>query len=69
MEVAAPRCGGCWACDLPLRLPALRLYLGVDQFFDLGEIGRDIVKRKFITVGFLAFLLLVPLAVTSTDGW
>ena len=44
-------------------------YLGVDQFFDLHAIGADIVKRKFITVGFLAFLLLVPLAVTSTDRW
>ncbi len=44
-------------------------YLGVDQFFDWGAIGADIVKRKFITIGFLAFLLLVPLAVTSTDRW
>jgi len=44
-------------------------YLGVDQFFDWGAIGADIVKRKFITIGFLAFLLLVPLAVTSTGRW
>jgi sulfoxide reductase heme-binding subunit YedZ len=44
------------------------VYLGVDQFFDLGAIGKDIVKRKFITVGFTAFLLLIPLAITSTDG-
>ncbi len=44
-------------------------YLGVDQFFDLTEIGKDLVKRKFITVGFITFLLLVPLAVTSTNGW
>ena len=44
-------------------------YLGVDQFFDWGAIGADIVKRKFITIGFLAFLLLVPLAVTSADRW
>jgi sulfoxide reductase heme-binding subunit YedZ len=43
-------------------------YLGVDQFFDFHEIGVDIVKRKFITVGFLAFVLLIPLAVTSTNG-
>jgi sulfoxide reductase heme-binding subunit YedZ len=43
------------------------LYLAVDQFFDWGEIWKDIVKRKFITVGFLAFLLLIPLAVTSTN--
>src|SRR4030095_7585010 len=39
-------------------------YIGVDQFFDFGEIGKDIVKRKFITVGFTAFVLLIPLAVT-----
>jgi sulfoxide reductase heme-binding subunit YedZ len=45
------------------------LYAVVDQGLDLGEIGRDIIKRKFITVGLLALLLLVPLAVTSTDGW
>jgi sulfoxide reductase heme-binding subunit YedZ len=44
------------------------VYLGLDQFFDFGEIGQDILKRKFITVGFAAFLLLVPLAITSTDA-
>jgi sulfoxide reductase heme-binding subunit YedZ len=43
------------------------VYLGVDQLFDFAAIGNDIVKRKFITVGFAAFLLLIPLAVTSTD--
>ena len=42
-------------------------YLVVDQFFAWDEIWKDIVKRKFITVGFLAFLLLIPLAVTSTS--
>ena len=42
-------------------------YLALDQAFDLGDIGADIVKRKFITMGFAAFLLLVPLALTSTD--
>jgi sulfoxide reductase heme-binding subunit YedZ len=44
-------------------------YLGVDQFFDLDAVGADLVKRPFITVGFAALLLLLPLAVTSTDGW
>jgi methionine sulfoxide reductase heme-binding subunit len=44
-------------------------YLAVDQFFDFAGIGEDIAKRKFITVGFAALLLLVPLAVTSTDRW
>jgi sulfoxide reductase heme-binding subunit YedZ len=43
-------------------------YLVLDQFFDFAAILEDIVKRKFITVGFLAFVLLVPLAVTSTNG-
>jgi len=32
-------------------------------------VGADVVKRPFITVGFAALLLLLPLAVTSTDGW
>ena len=41
---------------------------GVDQFFDWSAIGKDIVKRQFITVGFAAFVLLIPLAITSTDG-
>jgi sulfoxide reductase heme-binding subunit YedZ len=44
------------------------VYLGLDQFFDVKEIARDIVKRKFITVGFAALVLLIPLAVTSTSG-
>jgi sulfoxide reductase heme-binding subunit YedZ len=41
-------------------------YAGVDQLLDLRAIGQDIVKRPFILVGFVAFLILVPLAVTST---
>jgi methionine sulfoxide reductase heme-binding subunit len=45
----------------------LLVYLVLDQFFAWDEIWKDIVKRKFITVGFLAFLLLLPLAVTSTN--
>jgi sulfoxide reductase heme-binding subunit YedZ len=43
-------------------------YLVLDQFFDVAAIVEDVVKRKFITVGFLAFVLLIPLAVTSTNG-
>ena len=43
-------------------------YFAVDQFFDFGEIWKDIVKRKFITVGFAAFVMLIPLAVTSTHA-
>jgi len=44
------------------------VYLGLDQFFDFAAIGKDIAKRPFITVGFTAFVLLIPLAITSTDG-
>lgn len=43
-------------------------YLWFDQFFDWGEIWRDILKRPFITVGMAAFLLMVPLAVTSNHA-
>lgn len=41
-------------------------YIWLDQFFDPASIARDIVKRPFITVGFAAFVLLLPLAFTST---
>ena len=47
----------------------LSWYVGVDQFFDVGLLAADVAKRKFMTVGFAAWLVLVPLAVTSTDGW
>jgi sulfoxide reductase heme-binding subunit YedZ len=43
------------------------VYVVLDQFFAWDEILKDLVKRKFITVGFLALALLVPLAVTSTN--
>ncbi len=43
-------------------------YLVLDQFFAWDEIVKDIVKRPYITVGFTALLLLIPLAVTSTDN-
>jgi sulfoxide reductase heme-binding subunit YedZ len=43
-------------------------YLWLDQFFDLAAIVKDIIKRPFITAGFTAFLLLLPLAITSTDA-
>lgn len=45
----------------------LALYLWLDQFFDWMAIAEDILKRPFITVGMLAMILLIPLAVTSTD--
>ena len=44
-------------------------YIWLDKFFDLSEMWKDIAKRKYITVGFTAFLLLIPLAITSTAGW
>ncbi|MGE5648967.1 MAG: sulfite oxidase heme-binding subunit YedZ [Bacillota bacterium] len=43
-------------------------FLWFDHFFDIDEMTRDVIKRPFITVGFSAFLLLIPLAVTSTNG-
>jgi sulfoxide reductase heme-binding subunit YedZ len=42
-------------------------YLWLDQFFDLHSIYKDVWKRPFITAGFTAFLLMAPLAVTSTQ--
>jgi sulfoxide reductase heme-binding subunit YedZ len=43
-------------------------YIWLDQFFDLQSITKDVVKRPFITVGFTAFVLLIPLALTSTQA-
>ena len=44
-------------------------YLVLDQSLDLSAIWKDVAKRPFITVGFLGFLLLLPLAITSTADW
>jgi sulfoxide reductase heme-binding subunit YedZ len=44
-------------------------YLWLDKFFDVQDIVKDVGKRPFITAGFTSFVLLVPLAVTSTKGW
>lgn len=46
----------------------LTTYVWLDQWFDAAAIAKDIVKRPFITAGFAAFVLLVPLAATSTDA-
>lgn len=43
-------------------------YVGVDQFFDMNAIIKDIVKRPYITIGFGCLLALIPLAVTSTNA-
>ena len=45
------------------------IYIAVDQFFAFPLIVKDVVKRPFITMGFIAFVLMVPLALTSTKGW
>jgi methionine sulfoxide reductase heme-binding subunit len=43
-------------------------WLVFDHFFDLMEMAKDIRKRPYVTVGFSAFVLLIPLAITSTNG-
>ncbi|MES2041707.1 MAG: protein-methionine-sulfoxide reductase heme-binding subunit MsrQ [Pseudomonadota bacterium] len=43
-------------------------FLWFDHFFDVAEMWKDVIKRPFITIGFIAFVLLIPLAATSTNG-
>jgi sulfoxide reductase heme-binding subunit YedZ len=43
-------------------------FLWFDHFFDIGDMWRDIVKRPFITVGSIAFMLLLPLAISSNNA-
>ena len=47
----------------------LLAYIGFDRLFDFGDMASELAKRPFILVGFLAFVLMVPLAVTSTRVW
>jgi sulfoxide reductase heme-binding subunit YedZ len=47
----------------------LLTYVVLDLFFDFSRVAEDILKRPYITVGFTAFVLLIPLALTSTKGW
>ena len=44
-------------------------YVVLDKMFDLPEMTKDILKRPFITIGLLALVLMIPLAITSTAGW
>ena len=44
-------------------------YFGIDQLFQLQYILEDVLERRYITAGFSALVLLIPLAVTSTKGW
>ena len=46
----------------------LFVYVGLDQNLEAAAIWKDIIKRPYITVGFLSFLILVPLAITSTNA-
>jgi sulfoxide reductase heme-binding subunit YedZ len=45
------------------------MYLVFDLSFSMTQLGEDLVKRTYITLGFTAWLLLLPLAITSTAGW
>ena len=44
-------------------------WVAVDNYFDWRHMLKDVAKRPFITVGFTGFVLLIPLALTSTAGW
>ena len=44
-------------------------YIWLDKSFDVHEMIKDVYKRPFITAGFTAFVLMIPLALTSTKGW
>jgi sulfoxide reductase heme-binding subunit YedZ len=44
-------------------------YVWLDKFFAVHEMLADIAKRRFITMGLLGFVLMLPLAITSTSGW
>ena len=44
-------------------------WIGLDKFFNWAEMWKDVQKRRFITVGFTGFVLMIPLALTSTAGW
>jgi len=44
-------------------------WIGLDHFFNFHDMWADVLKRRYITVGFAGFVLLIPLAITSTAGW
>ena len=44
-------------------------YVVLDKMFDVPEMIKDVLKRPFITAGMTAFVLMIPLALTSTAGW
>lgn len=47
----------------------LTTYVWLDKFFDVHEMLADVAKRRFITAGLTGFVLMIPLALTSTKGW
>ena len=47
----------------------LMMWSFVDWFFSWGEMWQEIVKHKYILIGMLTWLIMVPLAITSTKGW
>ncbi len=47
----------------------LTTYVWLDKFFNVQEMLADVAKRRFITAGLTAFVLMIPLALTSTKGW
>jgi sulfoxide reductase heme-binding subunit YedZ len=47
----------------------LLTYVVLDRYFDWAGVVEDVAKRPFITLGMLAFVLMIPLALTSTKGW
>lgn len=47
----------------------LSMWTGVDWFFAWGDMGAEIVKHRYILIGMLTWLIMVPLAFTSTRGW
>ena len=47
----------------------LNIYIVFDQFFDWTAIWKDTVEKKFVFAGMLALILMIPLAITSTNGW
>jgi sulfoxide reductase heme-binding subunit YedZ len=44
-------------------------WFALDKAFDLSEMWKDVLKRTFITAGFTGYVLMIPLAITSTAGW
>jgi methionine sulfoxide reductase heme-binding subunit len=47
----------------------LFIFAGLDYGFDLSLIWAELAEKRFVLVGFAAFLILIPLAITSTKGW